>query len=253
MTTGYYTSFDYELFVKLGTTSSAAPTSSAGMTEVISLTNASMEGSSDVTDAPLDYSSEYGWKVPLVTGIGWSTPAAMNLNLSSEGYRIIKQAWLNGAKGSTLEVFRRSPVKDGSGDNNEISAGVCFVEGFQESVAAGDVAAVSFTMRGYGQLMWYPQGNPIATLTIVSGGSGLTAATYSGKALVPSSPAPGVGSGLGATADIVVHADGDVKAAPTIVAGGTNFRVGDKLTVALADVGGSGTDVAPVFQVATVS
>lgn len=253
MSNGYFTSFDYQLFVKLGTTSSAAPTSSTGMTEVISLTNASMEGNSDVTDAPLDYSSEYGWKVPLVTGIGWSTPAAMNLSLASEGYRIIKQAWLNGAKGTTLEVFRRSPVKDGSGDDNELHAGVCFVEGFQESIGAGEVATVSFTMRGYGQLMWYPQGNSIATVTIVSGGSGLTAGTYTGKALVPSDPATGVGSGLGATATIVVHANGDVQAIPTIVAGGTNFRVGDKVTVAMADVGGSGTDVVPVFQVATVS
>jgi len=253
MTSGYYIAFDYELFVKLGTTSSTAPTSSASMTEVISLTNASMEGSSDVTDAPLDYSSEYGWKNPLVTGIGWSTPAAMNLSLNSDGYRIIKQAWLNGAKGTTLEVYRKSPVKDGSGDNNELHAGICFVEGFQETIGAGEVASVSFTMRGYGQLMWYPQGNPIATLTIVSGGSGLTAGTYTGAALVPSAPAPGVGSGLGATATIVVHADGDVQAAPTIVAGGTNFRVGDRLTVALADVGGSGTDVAPVFEVATVA
>lgn len=253
MTSGYYIAFDYELFVKLGTTSSTAPTSSAGMTEVLQITNASMEGSSDVTEAPLDYATGYGWKTPLVTGIGWSTPAAMNLSLGSEGYRIIKQAWLNGSKGTTLEVFRRSPVKDNSGDNNELHAGVCFVEGFQESVGAGEVATVSFTMRGYGQLNWYPQGNPIATLSIVSGGSGLTAGTYTGKALVATDPAPGVGSGLGATATIVVHADGDVKVAPTIVAGGTNFRVGDKVTVALADVGGAGTDVAPVFQVATVS
>jgi hypothetical protein len=177
----------------------------------------------------------------------------MNLSLGSEGYRIIKQAWLNGAKGTTLQVFRKSPVKDGSGDDNEIHAGVCFVEGFQEDVAAGNVATVSFTKRGYGQLMWYPQGNPIATLTVVSGGSGLTPATYSGKSLVCYEPVAGVGSGLNATADIVVAAGGSVTATPTIVSGGSNFRVGDKLTVALADVGGSGSDVAPVFQVATVS
>jgi hypothetical protein len=253
MTSGYYAAFDYELFVKLGTTSSAAPTSTSGMTEVISLTNASMEGSSDSTDAPIDYSSEYGWKTPLITGIGWSTPAEMNLSLGSEGYRIIKRAWLNGASGTTLEVYRKSPVKDGSGDNPEFHAGVCFVEGFQESVQAGNVATVSFTMRGYGQLKWYPQGNPIATLTVVSGGSGLTPATYSGKTLISSDPAPGVGSGLASTADIIVAGGGAVSAAPTIIAGGTNYRVGDRLTVALADVGGSGSDVAPVFEVASVS
>lgn len=253
MSTSYFTALDFQLFVKLGTTASTAPTSSSGMTEVLSLTNASIEGSSDTTDAPLDYSSEYGWKTPLITGIGWSTPASMNLSLASEGYRIIKQAWLNGAAGTALEFYRKSPVKDGSGDNNEIHAGVCFVEGFQESIQAGDVATVSFTMRGYGQLMWYPQGNPIATLTVSTAGSGLTAATYQDVVLLSSNPAAGVGSGLGATADIVVAAGGTVEAAPTIQLGGTNYRVGDVLTVALGDVGGSGTDVVPTFTVATVS
>jgi hypothetical protein len=112
---------------------------------------------------------------------------------------------------------------------------------------------VSFTLTGYGAYKFYPQGNPAATLTITTAGSGLTPATYSAVALISSSPAAGIGSGKGATADIVVAAGGTVTATPTIVAGGTNYRVGDILTVALGDVGGSGTDVVPTFTVATVS
>lgn len=49
----YFVSFDYQLFVKPGTTASAAPTSSSGMTEVLSLTNASINGTTDTTDAPV--------------------------------------------------------------------------------------------------------------------------------------------------------------------------------------------------------
>lgn len=250
---GYFTALDYELYVGLGTTASSIPTSSSGLTQVLSLTNASIDGSTDSTDAPLDYSSEYGWKNPLMTNIGWSVPASMNLALGDAGYRILKQAWLNGAAGTALRFFRKSPVKDGSGDNGEIHAGICFVEGFQESVQAGDVATVSFTFRGYGQLLWYPQGNPIATLTVTTGGSGLTPATYSGVSLISSDPAQGVGSGLGATADIVVAGGGLVTAAPTIVAAGTNYKVGDVLTVGAGTVGDSGADVRPTFTVATVS
>jgi hypothetical protein len=251
MATGYFTALDYELYVGLGTTASTAPTSTAGLTQILSLTNASIDGSTDSTDAPLDYSSEYGWKNPLMTNIGWSVPASMNLSLGDAGYRILKQAWLNGAAGTALKVYRVSPVKDGSGDDAEIHSGIAFVEGFQESIQAGDVATVSFTFRGTGALLWYPQGNPIATLTVTTAGSGMTAATYSGKALVPVNPAPGVGSGKGATANIVVAGGGTVTSAPTIAAGGTNFKVGDVLTVAIGDVGGAGTP--PTFTVATVS
>jgi hypothetical protein len=253
MTQGYFVATEYELYVGLGTTSSTAPTSTAGLTQVLSLTNASIDGSTDSTDAPLDYSSEYGWKSPLMTNIGWSVPASINLSLGDPGYRILKSAWLNGAAGTALKVYRKSPVKDGSGDNAEIHSGIAFVEGFQESIQAGDVATISFTFRGTGQLLWYPQGNPIATLTVSTAGSGLTPATYSGVSLIGVSPAQGVGSGLGATADIVVAGGGTVSAAPTIVAAGTNYKVGDTLTVAAGTVGDAGSDVLPVFTVATVS
>jgi hypothetical protein len=44
-----------------------------------------------------------------------------------------------------------------------------------------------------------------------------------------------------------------VTAAPTIVAGGTNYKVGDILTVAAGTVGDAGSDVRPTFTVASVS
>jgi hypothetical protein len=249
----YFNSLDFQLFVGLGTTASSAPTSSSGLTEVLSLTNASIDGSTDSTDAPIDYSSEYGWKNPLMTNVGWSVPASMNLSLGDAGYKLLKSAWLSGAAGTALRVYRVSPVKDGSGDDAEVHSGIAFVEGFQESIQAGDVATVSFTLRGYGQLLWYPQGNPVATLTVTSGGSGLSPATYNGVALVGSTPGQGAGSGRNATADIVVAGGGTVTAPPSIAAGGTNYKVGDILTVALGDVGGSGSDTVPTFTVATVS
>ena len=220
---GYFVALGYQLYVGLGTTASSLPTSSSGLTEVLSLSDASIDGSTDSTDAPLDYSSAYGWKNPLMTNIGWSVPAQMNLSLGDAGYKLLKRAWLEGASGTALQVFRVSPVKDGSGDNAELHSGIAFVEGFKESMKAGDVATISFTFKGTGQLLWYPQGNPIATLTITGAGTGVSAGT--GLALTPVSPAPGVGSGLGATATIAVS--GGAITTATIVSGGTNFKVGD--------------------------
>ena len=247
----YFVAFDYQLFVGVGTTASSAPTSSSGLTEVVSLTNASINGTTDTTDAPIDYSSEYGWKNPLATNIGWSIPAAMNLALGSAGYRIIKTAWINGAAGQTLRCYKVSPVKDGSGDNAEIHSGIAQIVNFQEDTAAGNVATVSFDFQGYGQLLWYPQGNPIATLTVATNGSGMTPATYTNVPLVGSSPGQGAGSGRSATASVTVAGGGTVTSAPTITLGGTNYNVGDVLTAAIGDLGGAGTP--PTFTVATVS
>jgi hypothetical protein len=51
----------------------------------------------------------------------------------------------------------------------------------------------------------------------------------------------------------VVAGGGTVSVAPTIVAGGTNYKVGDILTVGAGTVGDAGADVLPTFSVATVS
>lgn len=175
----------------------------------------------------------------------------MNLALGSAGYRVIKAAWINGAAGQTLQVYKISPVKDGSGADPEIHAGVAQVVNFQEDTAAGNVATVSFDFSGYGQLLWYPQGLGIATLTVTSGGSGMTPATYTDVPLVGLTPGQGAGSGRSATASVTVAGGGAVTTAPTITLAGTNYNVGDVLTADLADLGGAG--VAPQFTVATVS
>jgi hypothetical protein len=253
MATGrYFASLDYRTFIKLGTNASAIPTTSTGMTRILSLDNTSIQGTSESTTV-LDYDSELGFASKLVTSQDYNLSCSMNLDVSDDGYRQLKIAGLQSAGGVLLQWYRETPVKDGSGSNPEVHAGLAFVGDFSEDIQAGNVAKVTFTLSGTGKYSFYPQGKPVATLTVISGGSGLNAATYTGVALVPLSPAPGIGSGKGATADIVVASTGSVTAAPTIVSGGTNFRVGDTVTVALTDIGGAGADVAPVFAVAAVT
>lgn len=253
MATGnFFTALGYKTYVKLGTSSSAIPTTSSTMTRVLSLDNTGIQGTSESTNV-VDYDSEQGFQNALITGQGYTIPCSMNLDVNSAGYLILKEASLKSAAGTFLQWYRETPVTDDSGDNPEVHAGLAQVSDFSEDIAAGNVAKVTFTLTGYGAYKFYRQGNPIATLTVTTAGSGLTPATYSGVSLISSAPAAGIASGKGATADIVVAAGGTVTAAPTIVAGGTNYKVGDVLTVALGDVGGAGTDVVPTFTVATVS
>lgn len=249
MATGaFFAAFGYELWVATGTTASSAPTSTAGLTRILSLDNAGLQATSDITDV-IDYDSDGGFKANIVTGNSYTISCSMNLDVTDAGYTLLKTAFRNSGSGTLLRWLRKTPVTDGSGDDSEMHTGLAFVSNFSEDITAGNVAKVTFDLNGYGPYNFYPQGAGIATLTVTSGGSGLTAATYDDVALVNTSNT----GGLGATADIVVAVSGAVVAAPTIVLAGTNYRVGDVLTVALSAVGGSTGDVAPTFTVATVS
>jgi hypothetical protein len=253
MATGsFFAALGYKLFVKLGTTASSSPTTSAGMTRILSLDNTGIQGTSESTSV-VDYDSEQGFQSNLITSQSYSIPCSMNLDVTDAGYEILKKAAINAANGAALEWYRETPVTDASGDNPEVHSGLAQIGDFSEDIAAGNISKVSFTLTGYGAYYFYPQGNPAATLTITTAGSGLTPATYTAVALISSTPAAGIGSGKGATATIVAAAGGTVTAVPTIVAGGTNYKVGDILTVAAGTVGDAGSDVLPTFTVATVS
>jgi len=246
----FFAALGYKLYVKLGTTASTAPTTSAGMTRILSLDNTGIQGTSESTSV-VDYDSEQGFQSNLITSQSYSIPASMNLDVTDSGYEILKKAAINAASGTVLEWYRETPVTDASGDNSEVHAGLAQLGDFSEDIVAGGIAKVTFTLTGYGAYKFYPQGNPVATLTTTTAGSGLDNATYTAVALISTNPAAGIGSGKGATADIVVTAG--AVSSTTIVSGGSNYRIGDVLTVALADVGGAGADVAPTFTVLTVS
>lgn len=158
MATGaFFAALGYRFWVKAGTTSSSIPTSSTGMTEVLSLTNAGIQGSSDSTDV-LDYGSTQGFKASLVTGQSYSIPCSMNLDLNDAGYQVLKQASLDAANGVTVQWYRESPEMSATG-NPEKHAGIAFVTDFSEDIQAGNVSAVSFTLTGYGAYSWTAETN----------------------------------------------------------------------------------------------
>jgi phosphoglycolate phosphatase-like HAD superfamily hydrolase len=152
MATGsFFAALGYKFYVKAGTTASTVPTTSTGMTEVLSLSNAGIQGSSDTTDV-LDYGSTQGFKAALVTGQSYTIPCTMNLDLRDAGYKILKDAALN-ATTKTVEWFRESPEMSSAGAP-ETHAGVAFVTDFSEDIQAGNIAQVSFTLTGYGAYTW---------------------------------------------------------------------------------------------------
>ena len=158
MATGaFFAALGYRFYVKAGTTASTAPTASTGMTEVLSLTNAGIQGASTTTDV-LDYGSTQGFNASLVTGQSYTVPCTMNLNLNDAGYAILIQAALDAAMATTVEWYRESPEMSSTG-SPEYHSGVAFVTDFSEDITAGNVASVSFTLTGYGAYVWSAETN----------------------------------------------------------------------------------------------
>jgi hypothetical protein len=153
---GYYAALGYKLYVLAGTTSSTAPTNTTGMTLVGNLSDCPIQGSSDTQDV-IDYSSTQGFKKSVVTGMSYTVPCTMNLDLNDAAYAVLKNAFLN-ATTQTVQWYRESPEMSATG-NPEYHSGVAFVTDFQESIAAGSVATCSFTLTGYGSLVFSAETN----------------------------------------------------------------------------------------------
>lgn len=152
MAGAFFNALGYKFFVKKGTTASTAPTSSAGMVEVLSLTNAGIQGTSQ-TQEVVDYGSELGFSASIVTSQNYNIPCTMNLDLRDAGYKELKEAARDAATGVTVEWYRESPEMTSVGDP-EKHAGVAFVTDFSEDITAGNIAQVSFTLTGFGAYTW---------------------------------------------------------------------------------------------------
>ena len=149
MATGaFFNAIGVRFYVKAGTTASVAPTSSSGMTEVLSLTNAGIQNQSQ-TQEVFDYGSSFGYSAAVVLNQSYSIPMTMNLDLRDAGYQVLRTAALNAATGVTVEWYREMPEMTAAGDPQKDS-GVAFVTDFSEQIEAGNVAQVSFTLSGYG-------------------------------------------------------------------------------------------------------
>lgn len=158
MATGsFFNSLGYKFYVKAGTTASTNPTASTGMTEVLSLTEAGIQGSSQTQDV-LDYGSTLGFTASIVQQQSYSIPMQMNLNLNDAGYLVLKNAALDSATGVTVQWYRESPEMSTTG-SPEYHSGVAWVTDFSESIAAGNVAQVTFTLTGYGAYSWSAETN----------------------------------------------------------------------------------------------
>lgn len=146
----FMSSVGYRLWMADATSADAAhPSSSTGLTEILNLTNAGIEGSTD-TQEVIDYSSTGGFKKAVAVSQGYSIPMSMNLDTVDAGYKLLKDAALDAPTGQYVKWYRESPDPGASVATVEKHAGIGQIIDFSESIEAGGIATVSFTLQGYG-------------------------------------------------------------------------------------------------------
>jgi plastocyanin len=125
------------------------PTTSTGLSEILNLTNAGIEGTTE-TETVVDYATTGGFQKAVATSQSYSIPMSMNLDTVDAGYAVLKQAALDAPTGQYVKWYRESPDPGASVTTVEKHAGIGIITDFSESIEAGGIATVSFTLQGYG-------------------------------------------------------------------------------------------------------
>jgi hypothetical protein len=146
----FYSAIGYRLWLANATTADDThPTSSSGLTEILNLTNAGIEGTTE-TQTVTDYGTTGGFQKAVATSQSYSIPMSMNLDTLDDGYKLLKDAALAAPTGQYVKWYRESPTQGGSVGTVEKHAGIGMITDFSESIEAGGISTVSFTLQGYG-------------------------------------------------------------------------------------------------------
>ena len=146
----FMSAIGYRLWIAAASTADDShPTSSTSLTEILNLTNAGIEGSTE-SETVTDYGTTGGFTKSVATNQSYSIPATMNLDTVDAGYLLLKANALAAPTGDYIKWYRESPDPGASVTTVEKHAGIAIVADFQESIEAGGIATVSFTLQGYG-------------------------------------------------------------------------------------------------------
>lgn len=152
----FMSAIGYRLWMADATSADAAhPTSSTGLIEILNLTNAGIEGSTS-TETVIDYGTSGGFEKAVAVSQSYSIPMSMNLDTVDPGYQLLKDAALDAPTGQYVKWYRESPDPGASVTTVEKHAGIGIITDFSESIEAGGIATVSFSIQGYGSYSYTP-------------------------------------------------------------------------------------------------
>ena len=146
----FMSAIGYRLWIANASSADEAhPSTNATLTEILNLTNAGIEGTTE-TQSVTDYGTTGGFQKAVATSQSYSIPMAMNLDTVDAGYLALKAAALAAPTGQYVKWYRESPDPGASVTTVEKHSGIGIITDFSESIEAGGIATVSFTLQGYG-------------------------------------------------------------------------------------------------------
>jgi hypothetical protein len=146
----FMSAIGYRLWMANATSASDThPSSSTSLTEILNLTNAGIEGTTE-TQTVTDYGTTGGFQKAVATSQSYSIPMSMNLDTVDAGYKFLKDAALAAPTGQYVKWYRESPDPGASVATVEKHAGIGIITDFSESIEVGGIATCSFTLQGYG-------------------------------------------------------------------------------------------------------
>ena len=146
----FMSAIGYRLWIaNASTADDTHPTSNSGLTEILNLTNAGLEGSTE-TQQVTDYGTTGGFQKAVATSQSYSIPMTMNLDQIDSGYLLLKDAARTAPSGQYVKWYRETPDPGAAVTTVEKHAGLGLITDFSEAIEAGSIATVSFTLLGYG-------------------------------------------------------------------------------------------------------
>ena len=146
--------FGYQLYIAdAASATDAHPTTATGLSELLNCTDSGIHIKSKTVEV-IDYSSSGGFAKSVVTGQSYELQVSANLDPTDDAYQLLKEASKGAVEGAYVKWYRLSPLAGGT--TREAHAGIASVQGFKESIQAGGIAAVSFTLAGYDGFTYTP-------------------------------------------------------------------------------------------------
>ncbi len=145
----FMSAIGYRLWIGNAASATAShPTSNSGLTEILNLTNCSLETSTE-SQSVTDYGTAQGYQKAVATSQSYSIPMSMNLDQVDAGYLLLKAA-SNNSMTQFVHWYRETPDPGASVTTVEKYAGTGIITSFSEAIEAGSIAVVNFTLLGYG-------------------------------------------------------------------------------------------------------
>jgi hypothetical protein len=180
----FFNAFGFEFHGAKGTTSSAPPVDTTGLTRIKNLSNSSIQSSTQTQEVIVYDLETLGWARQLPTQNSYTLDCTLNIDTQDASYKLLKECARDAAAGVLLRWFRTTPLTSSTGTG---MAEFLTITNPSSGGTPGALNNLATTSSGSGTGL-------LVDLTIASGGTATV--------MVPDSANKGTGYAIGDTVTV---------------------------------------------------